>query len=57
MENVCVATYWSPQVNEFLPHLHNEVVFGHEGSVQAFIKLDELTVHLGHLRGTHQEED
>lgn len=57
-KDVCVCvfmhpvTHWSSQVNEFLSHLDNEVVFGHEGTVQAFIKFYQLAVHLGYLQHT-----
>jgi len=48
---VCVCVTHRPsEVNEFLSHLDNEVVFGHERTVQALIKLYQLTVHLSHLQ-------
>lgn len=37
--SVRAATHRSSEVNEFLSHLDNKVVFGHEGAVQALIKL------------------
>lgn len=33
------VTHRSSEVNKLLPHLDNQVVLGHEGAVQALIKL------------------
>lgn len=52
--SVCVlaSSYRSAQVDEFLSHLSDQVVFGHEGAVQPLVKLYQLPVHLSHLE-TH----
>lgn len=47
---VWAVTHRPSQVNEFLSHLDNKVVFGDDGAVQAFIKLYQLTVHLSYLQ-------
>lgn len=53
--HVCVlaCAYWATQVDEFLPHLSDQVVFGHEGAVQPLVKLNQLSVHLSNLKNTH----
>lgn len=53
MRLLLCATHRSSQVNELLSHLDYEVVFGHERTVQALIKLYQFTMHLSHLKHTH----
>lgn len=53
MRLLLCATHRSSQVNELLSHLDYEVVFGHEQTVQALIKLYQFTMHLSHLKKTH----
>lgn len=50
--SVCVpaSAYRPAQVDEFLSHLSDQVVFGHEGAVQPLIKLYQLSVHLSNLK-------